>query len=55
MDQKGGIGGGYSFGGAPNFTGQRFAARSARDPKGILSLRETVTHDNYGGGLSQTK
>ena len=42
MDQKGDIGVGYSFGGIPNFTGQRFAARSARDLKGTLSLRETV-------------
>jgi hypothetical protein len=42
MDQKGDIGVGYSFGGVPNFAGQRFAAREADDPKGQLTLRETV-------------
>ena len=36
MDQRGDIGVGYSFGGGPNFAGQRFAARSPRDPKGDL-------------------
>ena len=42
MDRKGGIGVGYSFGGVPNFPGQRFAAREANDPKGQLTLHETV-------------
>jgi hypothetical protein len=42
MDRQGNIGMGYSFGGTPNFTGQRFAARLAGDPPGVLSLRETV-------------
>ena len=42
MDKKGDIGLGYSFGGTPNFTGQRFAAQKAGDPKGVLSLHETV-------------
>jgi len=42
MDKKGDIGVGYSFGGVPNFTGQRFAAREANDPKGQLTLQETV-------------
>jgi hypothetical protein len=42
MDKKGDIGVGYSFGGAPNFPGQRFAARQAGDPKGQLTLQETV-------------
>lgn len=42
MDRKGDIGVGYSFGGAPNFPGQRFAAREANDPKGQLTLHETV-------------
>jgi len=51
MDRKGDIGVGYSFGGTPNFTGQRFAARSAKDPKGTLSLRETVLAN---GEASQT-
>ena len=42
MDKKGGIGIGYSFGGTPNFAGQRFAARRANDPKGKLNFHETV-------------
>jgi hypothetical protein len=42
MDRKGDIGIGYSFGGVPNFPGQRFAARRASDPKGQLTLHETV-------------
>ena len=42
MDKKGDIGVGYSFGGLPNFVGQRFAARRAGDPKGQLTLHETV-------------
>jgi len=42
LDKKGDIGIGYSFGGAPNFVGQRFAARQAGDPKGQLTLHETV-------------
>lgn len=42
MDKKGNIGVGYSFGGLQNFAGQRFAARQAGDPKGSLTLHETV-------------
>lgn len=42
MDKKGDIGVGYSFGGAPNYPGQRFAARRAGDAKGELTLHETV-------------
>jgi len=42
MDKKGDIGVGYSFGGVPNYPGQRFAAREAGDPKGQLTLHETV-------------
>lgn len=42
MDRMGNIGIGYSFGGAPNFAGQRFAGRLANDPLGVLTLRETV-------------
>ncbi|MDX2042916.1 MAG: hypothetical protein SF097_16990 [Acidobacteriota bacterium] len=42
MDRFGNIGIGYSFGGLPNFAGQRFAGRRANDPLGKLSLRETV-------------
>jgi hypothetical protein len=42
MDAKGNIGIGYSFGGTPHFAGQRFAARSVSDPKGVLTMREAV-------------
>jgi hypothetical protein len=42
MDGKGNIGIGYSFGGATNFAGQRFAGRTPADPKGMMSLREAV-------------
>ncbi|MGQ0648933.1 MAG: hypothetical protein ACT4P7_15350 [Gemmatimonadaceae bacterium] len=42
IDARGGIGIGYSFGGTPHFPGQRFAARLSDDPKGVLTLRETV-------------
>jgi len=42
IDAKGNIGIGYSFGGTPNFAGQRFAARLADDPPGRITLRETV-------------
>lgn len=42
MDKKEDIGVGYSFGGTPNFAGQRFAARRANDPKGELTFHETA-------------
>jgi hypothetical protein len=42
IDHVGNIAIGYSFGGSPNFAGQRFAARLAGDPPGRLTLRETV-------------
>ncbi len=42
MDRKGDIGIGYSFGGSNDFPGQRFAARQAKDPKGVLTFHETV-------------
>lgn len=51
MDKKGDIGVGYSFGGTPNFPGQRFAARLASDPKGLLTFQETVLAE---GQASQT-
>ncbi len=51
MDKKGNIGIGYSFGGTPNFAGQRFAARLADDPPGQLTFRETVLVE---GEASQT-
>jgi hypothetical protein len=42
MDKLGNIGIGYSFGGSPNFAGQRLAGRTASDPKGQLTLKETI-------------
>lgn len=42
IDRFGNIAIGYSFGGTPHFAGQRFAARLADDPPGLLTLRETV-------------
>jgi hypothetical protein len=51
MDKNGNIGIGYSFGGTPHFAGQRFAGRLAKDPKGQLTLRETVLAE---GKASQT-
>ena len=42
IDREGNIGIGYSFGGSPNFAGQRFAGRLANDRLGQLTLRETV-------------
>lgn len=51
IDRLGNIGIGYSFGGTPNFGGQRFAGRLASDPLGTLTLRETVLVE---GEASQT-
>ncbi len=48
MDRNGNIGIGYSFGGTPNFPGQRFAARLANDPLGQLTLQETVLVEGEG-------
>jgi hypothetical protein len=48
IDRRGNIAIGYSFGGTPHFAGQRFAARLASDPKGVLSLRETVLVEGEG-------
>jgi hypothetical protein len=48
MDKNGDIGVGYSFGGTPNFAGQRFAARLASDPKGVFTFHETVLVDGQG-------
>ena len=42
IDRRGNIGIGYSFGGTPNFAGQRFAARLRNDPPGQLTLGEIV-------------
>jgi hypothetical protein len=48
MDKLGNIGIGYSFGGLPNFAGQRFAGRLAGDPPGQLTLGETVLVEGEG-------
>ncbi len=48
IDRLGNIGIGYSFGGTPNFAGQRFAGRLAKDPLGQLTLRETVLVEGEG-------
>ena len=42
IDKRGNIGIGYSFGGGDRFAGQRFAARLADDPPGLLTFRESV-------------
>ena len=48
IDGRGNIGIGYSFGGTPNFAGQRFAGRVADDPLGQLTLKETVLVEGEG-------
>lgn len=48
IDAKGNIGIGYSYGGDPKYAGQRFAGRTPKDPKGKLSLRETVLVEGEG-------
>ncbi len=48
IDKVGNIGIGYSFGGSPNFAGQRFAGRLANDPLGKLTLHETVLVEGQG-------
>jgi hypothetical protein len=48
IDRMGNIGIGYSFGGAPNFAGQRFAGRLANDPLGLMPLRETTLVEGAG-------
>ena len=48
IDGNGNIGIGYSFGGTPNFAGQRFAGRQNKDPLGQLTLRETVLVEGEG-------
>jgi hypothetical protein len=51
MDRKGDIAAGYSFGGTPNYSGQRFAARLPSDPKGQLGFHESILAE---GAASQT-
>jgi hypothetical protein len=42
VDRRGNIAIAYSFGGVPNFAGQRFAARLVGDPPGQMTFHETV-------------
>lgn len=51
VDRFGNIGMGFSFGGGPNFPGQRFVGRLERDPLGQMTLQETVLVE---GEASQT-
>jgi hypothetical protein len=51
IDRFGDIGVGYTFGGTPNFAGQRFAGREPTDPPGVLTLKEAVLAE---GEASQT-
>lgn len=51
IDRRGNIAIGYSFGGAPHFAGQRFAARLVDDPAGLLTFQESVL---AAGEASQT-
>jgi hypothetical protein len=48
IDRNGNIAIGYSFGGAPQFAGQRFAGRLAGDRLGLLTLREAVLVEGEG-------
>lgn len=48
IDKFGNIGIGYSFGGAPEFAGQRFAGRLSADPLNLLTLREVVLVNGEG-------
>ena len=51
MDRAGNIAIGYSFGGASDYAGQRFAARLAGDPLGQLTLHESTLAE---GAAAQT-
>ena len=47
IDRRGNIAIGYSFGGSPDYAGQRFAARLAGDPAGQLTFHEGVLADGH--------
>jgi hypothetical protein len=51
IDKLGNIGIGYSFGGVPHYAGQRFTGRTPTDPKGLMTLAESVLVE---GEASQT-
>lgn len=48
IDRLGNIAIGYSFGGTPNFAGQRLAARLTGDPLGQMTLREAILAEGAG-------
>ena len=48
LDRYGNLGIGYSVGGPATFAGQRFAARLADDPPGVLTRHETLLADGQG-------
>jgi hypothetical protein len=48
IDKLGNIAIGYSFGGSPNFPGQRMTARRAGDPLGQMTLQETIVVEGAG-------
>ncbi len=51
IDHVGDIGVGYSFGGTPNYPGQRFTARLANDSVGRMTFRESVLAEGAGSQL----
>ena len=52
IDKLGNIGIGYSFGAADRFAGQRFAGRTAADPRGQWTLGEAVLVEGEGAQTS---
>jgi hypothetical protein len=48
IDKSGNIAIGYSFGGSPNFPGQRMTARLAADPLGQMTMQETIVVEGAG-------
>jgi hypothetical protein len=55
IDGKGNIGIGYSYGGANNFPGQRFAGRLAGDPPGVLTMMETILVEGEASQLGNKR
>ncbi len=51
IDRRGDVAIGYSFGGGPNYPGQRFSARAAGDPNSLLTYHESILAE---GQASQT-
>ena len=52
IDRFGNIGIGYSYGGSPQFAGQRFVGRSPSDPPGTLGPTETVLVEGEAAQVS---